>query len=75
MFFCRQNRAFAEWRVHTGRLYNRVRKVRFQMEGKMVAEILFVATLFVTRVVLPVAAMLALGAFIERQVNREAGAV
>jgi hypothetical protein len=41
----------------------------------MVAEILFVVTLFVTRVVLPVAAMLALGAFIERQINREMGTV
>lgn len=41
----------------------------------MVAEILFVVTLLVTRVVLPVAAMLALGTFIERKINREIGAV
>ncbi len=40
-------------------------------ERKMVAEILFLATLLITRVVFPVAALLALGALIERKLNRD----
>ncbi|MBI5303715.1 MAG: hypothetical protein HY868_16385 [Chloroflexi bacterium] len=35
----------------------------------MVSEILFLTTLFVTRLVLPIVAMLALGALVERKLN------